>query len=86
MNDTLEKRRIKWACRRGMLELDLYLMPYFENQYDTLSPHDQEAFCRLLECADTDIYYWINGKEQSEDLVLMDICIKIRQFHAAFCK
>ena len=25
-----EKARIKWACRRGMLELDVVIMPFFE--------------------------------------------------------
>ncbi len=26
-----EKARIKWACRRGMLELDVVIMPFLKS-------------------------------------------------------
>jgi hypothetical protein len=29
-----EKSRLKWACRRGMLELDVIFMPFFEHEFD----------------------------------------------------
>ncbi|BCI75286.1 FAD assembly factor SdhE [Vibrio cholerae] len=32
-----QKARIKWACRRGMLELDVVIMPFFEECFDSLT-------------------------------------------------
>ena len=49
--DIENKARINWACRRGMRELDISIMPFFENEYDTLSDDDKRLFVRLLECA-----------------------------------
>ena len=34
--------RLKWACRRGMLELDVLLLPFVEEAFDSLSYEDQE--------------------------------------------
>ena len=41
-----EKRyaRLKWACRRGMLELDVLLQPFVEEAFHDLSDQDQETF------------------------------------------
>ncbi|MCV5902066.1 succinate dehydrogenase assembly factor 2, partial [Escherichia coli] len=36
-----EKARIKWACRRGMLELDVVIMPFFEECFDALNEQEQ---------------------------------------------
>ena len=46
----MNKNRLLWASRRGMLELDLILTPFVENVYDTLSKDDQLRFEVLLEC------------------------------------
>ena len=35
------KARIRWACRRGMLELDVLFMPFVEEAYDSLSAEQQ---------------------------------------------
>ncbi|MCV5333976.1 succinate dehydrogenase assembly factor 2, partial [Escherichia coli] len=51
-----EKARIKWACRRGMLELDVVIMPFFEECFDTLSEQEQRDFVSLLECDDPDLF------------------------------
>ena len=47
--DINNKARIHWACRRGMRELDISIMPFFEYEYDTLSDADKQLFIRLLE-------------------------------------
>ena len=46
--DINNKARIHWACRRGMRELDISIMPFFEYEYDTLSDEDKQLFIRLL--------------------------------------
>jgi antitoxin CptB len=57
------KAKLRWQCRRGMLELDILLISFLDNHYDTLSSTEQEVFARLLTEPDPDIYLWLMGKE-----------------------
>lgn len=59
------KPRLRWACRRGMLELDVILGPFVEHEYDALSRHEQQVFERLLESDDPDLFAWFMGHQQS---------------------
>lgn len=72
-----EFKRIRWACRRGMLELDLIMVPYVEGRFAILPKEDQARFVRLLECEDTELFKWFLGKESPEDpdhaLIVNDI-------------
>ena len=55
--------RLRWGSRRGMLELDLILMPFVEHVYPTLEPHGQALYARLLECEDQDLFAWLLQRE-----------------------
>lgn len=48
--------RLRWQCRRGMLELDLLLLPFFDKHYLSLSRSDQAIFEQLLSYPDQDLY------------------------------
>ena len=61
------KARLKWACRRGMLELDVLFMPFVDEAYDDLSDDDKQLFERLLECQDPELFAWFMGHEECED-------------------
>ena len=61
------KNRLRWACRRGMLELDVLFMPFVEEAYDDLNAQQQEAFRRLLTCDDPDLFAWFMGHQKCED-------------------
>ncbi|MBO1520144.1 succinate dehydrogenase assembly factor 2 [Oceanisphaera pacifica] len=67
MLNSSDKPRLIWACRRGMLELDVILGPFVEHEYDDLSEGHQATFRRLLECDDPDLFAWFMGHQQSED-------------------
>ena len=67
MSLTDNKPRLRWACRRGMLELDVLFMPFVEEAYDDLSEKDKLTFERLLECQDPEIFAWFMGHETCED-------------------
>ena len=54
----MNKNRLVWASRRGMLELDLILSPFVENVYDSLTEDDQLRFEVLLECEDQTLFMW----------------------------
>lgn len=61
MDKKINKQRIRWCCRRGMLELDLILGRFFDEHFDDLSPNEQDLFIEMLECDDPDIYAWVMG-------------------------
>ena len=54
---------LRWACRRGMLELDVLL----EEQYVMLSLPEQTSFEALLSSSDQDLFMWLTGKEEAKE-------------------
>ncbi len=64
------KPRLRWACRRGMLELDVLFMPFVEEAYEQLAEKDKLIFERLLECQDPELFAWFMGHETCEDTEL----------------
>ncbi|MBW7982917.1 FAD assembly factor SdhE [Enterobacillus tribolii] len=78
--DIDNKARIHWACRRGMRELDVSIMPFFEHDYDSLSDEEKRVFVRLLECDDPDLFNWLmnHGAPQDEDMKRMIALIQTR--------
>lgn len=62
----MKPSRLKWACRRGMLELDLMLLPYAEGAYPGLSEAEQAHFDEFLDSGDQDLFDWLMGKKDAE--------------------
>lgn len=67
------KNRLKWACRRGMLELDVLFLPFVEEAFDDLDEEKQEVFERLLTCDDPDLFAWFMGHQKCEDPELAEM-------------
>lgn len=70
--------RVRWACRRGMLELDVIFQPFVEKHYENLSKEDKATFIRLLECEDPELFAWFMGHEDCSDSELAEMVIKVR--------
>lgn len=62
-----EFKRTCWASRRGMLELDLLLVPFCERRLRALDETGQRRYRTLLTCEDTQLYAWLLGRERPED-------------------
>ena len=77
--NTSNKTRIHWACRRGMKELDILIMPFFENEYDRLSAEEQQAFVQLLDYQDPQLFSWLMNQSQPEDNRLLHIIRQIQK-------
>ncbi|MFQ3201291.1 MAG: antitoxin CptB [Zhongshania sp.] len=75
-----EFKRIRWACRRGMLELDLVLTPYVEDRFQNLDDESQQRFIRLLDSEDTELFAWFLSKSLPEDPELAMIVNDITTF------
>jgi len=76
-----EFKRICWACRRGMLELDLVMEPFVQKRFRDLDEEDQQLFIKLLECEDTELFSWFLGRLEPEDPELAKI-VRIINAHA----
>lgn len=61
------KAKLKWECRRGMLELDLILARFIEKELESLTEKQAEQLEKLLSCPDPDIFIWLMGAEQPND-------------------
>jgi antitoxin CptB len=68
-----DDKRLYWRSRRGMLELELALLPFLEHRLEALSPDGKALYARLLEHEDWDIYDWIMGRSIPPDEELADI-------------
>lgn len=62
-DDAIDERRVRWHSRRGMLELDLVLMPFAEQVYPGLDRSDKLRYRELLACEDADLFAWILHRE-----------------------
>ena len=58
---------MRWASRRGLLELDLFLADFVADEYPRLSP-DLKALYRELMCStDQDMLEWLMGRAHPGD-------------------
>ena len=64
----MQKNRLMWASRRGMLELDLMLQPFVEDHYDQLDQSDKQLFHELLELEDQQLFLWLVRAEKTADI------------------
>lgn len=74
----MDTKRLWWGSRRGMLELDLILMPFLENVYPTLALADQVSYQCLLEEQDQEMYAWFMRREDPANTELQRIVDLIR--------
>ncbi len=70
--------RLFWGSRRGMLELDLVLMPFLDNVYPTLEQADKERYWLLLEEQDQDLFSWFMRRNDPANPELQRIVDIIR--------
>ena len=62
--DALARSRLKWKCRRGLLELDLVLNDFIEKH---LQEKDLHALNDLLELEDNDLWDIVSGRSDRYD-------------------
>src|SRR5690606_20484915 len=67
MRAEAERKGRYGRSRRGMLELDVLLLPFLEEVYSSLDPEDQARYKRLLECEDQDMFVWFMQRGEPED-------------------
>lgn len=68
-----ELDRIRWRCRRGMLELDIVLQGFVEKHYMQLNKAELQHFDTLLNLPDNDLWDMITSKKKVEDIKLQPV-------------
>ena len=75
-----ELERVRWRCRRGLLELDIVLGRFVEQSYEGLDDQQQIAFDALLDLPDNVLWDMITGREvppqEIHQLELLE-CLKV---------
>lgn len=70
--DRAARERLKWKCRRGLLELDLVLARYLQS-----NPADPEL-AALLDLPDNDLWDIVSGRSERYDARFRDIVARLR--------
>ena len=70
--------RLAWRCRRGLLELDLWLGGFLDASRATLKLDERNAFERLLAMPDMQIMDMLQGVAQAEDADVQSLIQRIQ--------
>jgi len=78
--DTVKENlaRLRWSCRRGMLELDVLLINFLNEAYLSLTAAEQNAFKEVLSLSDQTLYEWLTGNVSAENSPYFPMINKIR--------
>jgi antitoxin CptB len=76
--DATELSRMRWRCRRGMLENDLILTRFLDANGGTISAADGAALDRLLDLADGELWDLIAGRAEPSDIELLPMVAALR--------
>jgi antitoxin CptB len=76
--DRLAHERLKWKCRRGLLELDLVLERFMQRHARALSDGELARLCELLELADNDLWDIVNGRNDAYDARFGGVVARLR--------
>lgn len=63
---TLARGRVRWQCRRALLELDLVLNRFLERHFDGLDDRQLADLDDLLRLEDHDLWAIVNGTRPCE--------------------
>ncbi len=62
----MNRGRVRWQCRRALLELDLVFTRFLERHFDRLTDDQVADLDDLLRCDDYDIWAMVNGSKACE--------------------
>lgn len=67
MIDLRERERLRWRCRRGLLELDLFFQRFIAREFDRLTDGDMGVLARVLDLPDNDLLEYCYGRRVPDD-------------------
>ncbi|MCW9025597.1 MAG: succinate dehydrogenase assembly factor 2 [Gammaproteobacteria bacterium] len=79
LNIDKELARLKWQCRRGMLELDAMLQSYLDKRYSNADKKEKAAFEVLLNYPDQDLLEMLMERNLPTDKDITHVITQIRE-------
>jgi antitoxin CptB len=76
--DATKLNRLRWRCRRGMLENDLILARFLDARGSTMSAVEVAALDRLLDLSDGELWDLIAGRAEPSDAELRPMVTLLR--------
>jgi antitoxin CptB len=67
--------RLKWKCRRGLLELDLVLQGFMEKKF---REGDLKPLSELLDLPDNDLWDIVSGRSEQYEAKFSGIVARLR--------
>jgi antitoxin CptB len=74
--DAVSQNRLKWKCRRGLLELDLVLQDFIEKHLE--EERDVNSLNELLDLQDIDLWAIVSGRSEEFDPKFRGIVARLR--------
>src|SRR5260370_18621539 len=78
MISRVELNRLRWRCRRGMLENDLILARFLDARGEAITDGEIAALDRLLELSDNELWDLLSGRQESEDAAVHPLLEALR--------
>ena len=70
--------RLRWQCRRGMLELDLILNAFMDRGFDALDNEQKNIFKQILDYPDQLLFDLLLDQMKSSDREVASLVTHIR--------
>ena len=78
--DRAAYERLRWrSIRRGLLEVDIALTRFLDEEFGKLSEAEQQAFAELADYEDLELWHLISGQAECEDARLAPIVAMLRK-------
>jgi antitoxin CptB len=76
---TVEMNRLRWRCRRGLLENDLVLERFLDRHGAELEGERLQAFRNLLDYDDNELWALLSGSGHCGDAGLDELVLLLRR-------
>ncbi len=77
--DQVELRRLRWRCRRGLLENDLVLARFLDRHGASLDRERAAALNELLALPDPELWALVSGERSCDDERLAAVVAMLRE-------
>ena len=70
--------RLRWRCRRGMLENDLILTRFLDARGEAITEDEVAALDRLLDLTDNELWDLLSGRAEPADASMRPLVDSLR--------
>ena len=67
--EPVDMGKLKWRCRRGLLENDLFIERFFEQHESRLTPEMAHGLMLLMDLADNDLLDLLLARKEPEGAI-----------------